>query len=50
MRESWGAHRLEDVNVAHKVRAAHLWCENAALLAGHPWVYLIVRQDDYNRL
>jgi type III restriction enzyme len=41
---------LEDVNVANKDRAAHLWCENATLLTGKPWVYLKVRQTDYNSL
>jgi type III restriction enzyme len=41
---------LEDVNVAHKVRAAQLWCENATLLTGQPWAYLIVKQLDYNNL
>jgi type III restriction enzyme len=41
---------LEDVNVAHKDRAAQLWCENATLLTGTPWVYLKVRQADYASL
>ena len=31
---------LEDVNVANKDRAAHLWCENATRLTGIPWAYL----------
>ena len=28
---------LEDVNVAHKDRAAQFWCENATKLTGKPW-------------
>ncbi len=41
---------LEDVNVAHKDRAACLWCENATALTGKSWCYLKVRQEEYNRL
>ena len=41
---------LEDVNVANKDRAAHLWCENAARLTGTPWAYLKVLQVAYKRL
>jgi len=41
---------LEDVNVAFKDRAAHLWCENATLLTGVPWSYLKVRQTEYTSL
>jgi type III restriction enzyme len=41
---------LEDINVANKDRAAHLWCENASKLTGKPWAYLKVRQTDYNGL
>jgi type III restriction enzyme len=40
----------EDVNVAHKDRAALLWCENATLLTGKTWAYLKVRQTEYNSL
>lgn len=51
-----GTHNLietkgqEDVNVAHKDRAAKLWCENATLLTGQPWAYLKVRQSEFDRL
>jgi type III restriction enzyme len=41
---------LEDVNVANKDRAAHLWAENATALTGKPWAYLKVRQGEYNEL
>jgi type III restriction enzyme len=40
----------EDVNVAHKDRAARLWCENATRLTGHAWAYLKVRQAEFDRL
>jgi type III restriction enzyme len=40
----------EDIDVAHKDRAAHLWCENAMLLTGKPWSYLKVRQTEYDNL
>lgn len=40
----------EDVTVAFKDRAAHLWCENATLLTGQAWRYLKVRQTEYNGL
>jgi type III restriction enzyme len=38
---------LEDVNVAHKDNAAHLWCDNATRLTGKPWFYMKVKQDEY---
>ncbi len=41
---------LEDVNVANKKRAAELWCENATLLTGTPWRYIVVPQAEYNHL
>ncbi len=41
---------MEDVNVAHKDRAATLWCENATALTGMTWAYLKVRQADYDSL
>ncbi|HJT78147.1 MAG TPA: hypothetical protein VJ739_13165, partial [Gemmataceae bacterium] len=41
---------LEDVNVAHKDRAARLWCESATQLTGTPWEYVKVPQEDYTRL
>jgi type III restriction enzyme len=51
-----GAHYLietkgrEDVDVAHKDRAALLWCENAAQLTGTSWAYLKVPQTEYESL
>ncbi len=41
---------LEDVNVAHKDRAALLWCENATALTGTTWVYVKVLQKEYEGL
>jgi type III restriction enzyme len=41
---------LEDVDVAHKDRAAKIWCENATLLTGTSWTYLKVMQKDYVKL
>jgi type III restriction enzyme len=41
---------LEDVNVANKDRAAHLWCENTTKLTDKPWAYLKVLQTEYKRL
>jgi type III restriction enzyme len=41
---------LEDVNVAHKDRAAALWCENATRLTGTAWAYIKVLQLKYNEL
>ena len=41
---------LEDVNVANKDRAAHLWCENTTSLTRTPWAYLKVLQTQYKRL
>ena len=41
---------MEDTNVAHKDRAAKLYCENASLLVGKLWHYLKVRQIEYNQL
>ncbi len=40
----------ETVEVAHKDRAARLWCENATMLTGTIWRYLKVPQKEYNRL
>lgn len=39
-----------NVDVAHKNRAATLWCENATLLTGTNWQYIIVHQSDFNQL
>jgi type III restriction enzyme len=40
----------EDLGVAHKDRAARIWCENATLLVGIPWNYLKVPQTEFNKL
>lgn len=51
-----GAHWLietkgrEDLDVAHKDRAARIWCENATLLLGTLWSYLKVPQSDFTKL
>ena len=51
-----GGHRLietkgrEDPDVAHKDRAAGLWCENATLLTGQDWQYLKVPQAGFEKL
>lgn len=41
---------LEDVNVANKDRAAHLWCENTTKLTEKPWAYVKVLQTAYKQL
>jgi type III restriction enzyme len=41
---------LEDVNVAHKDRAAQLWCENATVLTGKSWAYVKVMQKEFETL
>jgi len=51
-----GVHHLietkgrEDIDVKHKDRAAQLWCENASLLTGTVWEYVIVHQREFERL
>lgn len=40
----------EDVDVAHKDRAAQLWCENATILTGVRWSYLKVSQPEFEKL
>ncbi len=40
----------EDIDVAHKDRAAQFWCENATLLTGTPWSYLKIPQREYEQL
>jgi len=51
-----GSHRLietkgrEDPDVAHKDRAARLWCENATQLTSQRWRYLKVPQVGFDRL
>jgi type III restriction enzyme len=50
------SHRLietkgrEDPDVAHKDRAARLWCENATQLTDQRWSYLKVPQAGFERL
>lgn len=39
-----------NVDVAHKNRAATLWCENATLLTGTHWQYVIVHQNEFKQL
>jgi type III restriction enzyme len=41
---------LEDINVANKDRAAHLWCENATLLTGKAWAYVKILETAYRQL
>ncbi len=51
-----GSHKLvetkgrEDPDVAHKDRAAVIWCENATMLTGAPWSYLKVPQKEFEKL
>ncbi len=40
----------EDIDVAHKDRAALIWCENATLLTDTPWHYLKVPQPEWGKL
>jgi type III restriction enzyme len=40
----------EDSDVAHKDRAARLWCENATQLTKQRWKYLKVPQAGFDRL
>ena len=40
----------EDVDVAHKDRAAALWCENATQLTGTNWNYLKIPQSEFEKL
>ena len=40
----------EDVEVAHKDRAARLWCENATLLTGTEWRYKKIPQKEFEKL
>jgi type III restriction enzyme len=40
----------EDVDVAHKDRAAQIWCENATILTGTSWSYVKVRQKEFETL
>lgn len=51
-----GAHYLlepkgqEDIHVAHKDRAAILWCENATALTGTVWCFVKLRQSEFEGL
>lgn len=51
-----GSHRLietkgrEDPDVAHKDRAAQLWCGNASQLTSQHWSYLKVPQTGFDKL
>jgi type III restriction enzyme len=40
----------EDVDVAHKDRAARIWADNATLLTGVQWRYIKVLQADFEKL
>jgi len=40
----------EDLDVAHKDRAASNWCANATRLTGVTWAYLKVQQTEWNKL
>ena len=40
----------EDVDVAHKDRAATIWCENATLLTETTWTYVKVPQVEFGEL
>jgi len=39
-----------DIDVKHKDRAAHLWCENATLLTETEWLYKKVVQKEFEKL
>lgn len=40
----------EDIDVAHKDKAARRWCENAAALTGTSWQYIKVLQTEFAQL
>ena len=40
----------EDLDVAHKDRAARIWCENATVLVGTSWSYIKVPQMEFTKL
>ncbi len=40
----------EDVDVAHKDRAARIWCENASILTAVEWQYIKVPQAEFEKL
>ncbi len=41
---------MEDIHVAHKDRAARLWCENATRLTGQNWAFVKVPQKGFEEL
>ena len=40
----------ENIDVAHKDRAATIWCENATLLTDVSWTYVKVPQVEFGKL
>lgn len=40
----------EDIDVAHKDRAARIWCQNASLLTDVLWRYVKVQQIEFGKL
>jgi type III restriction enzyme len=40
----------ENIDVAHKDRAATIWCENATLLTAVTWLYLKIPQVEFGKL
>ena len=40
----------ENIDVAHKDRAATIWCENATLLTDVMWTYMKVPQVEFGKL
>jgi type III restriction enzyme len=40
----------ENIDVAHKDRAATIWCENATLLTETTWSYVKVPQVEFGKL
>jgi type III restriction enzyme len=40
----------ENIDVAHKDRAATIWCENATLLTDTTWVYCKIPQVEFGKL
>jgi type III restriction enzyme len=40
----------EDIDVAHKDRAAVIWCENATLLTDTTWTYVKAPQVEFGKL
>jgi type III restriction enzyme len=40
----------ENIDVAHKDRAATIWCENATLLTEVTWSYVKIPQVEFGKL